>query len=601
MTLPSGVRTRFTKRAVGAVLATALATAGLGSALTPAQAKVVLHTPYDKTSAVEAKRVDSVPTPKLGWYNCYQIAQCATVKLPMDYDQPNGAKTEVAILRVKASDPKHRIGSLFINPGGPGGSGTAIAYFSNEFLSRSVTSKFDIVGFDPRGTNFSDNVACFKSPAAQAPVLDALAGIAFPYTKNEEKKSVAASRTLGKACSTTGKPLSASMSTAQVARDMDVLRRAVGDAKLNYLGFSYGTYLGQVYANMFPDRVRALAIDGVIDPIGWAGTKATANQPSTDRIKSADGATKALHEILVRCDKAGGQLCSFAPGNPVKNFDLVANRLKAHPLAIEDPFDGGIFEFTYADLIASTLSDLYDPSGAEYIADMMSNLIIVTEPPAAKETPKRVAAHKAAAEDFGRQLAAKEKTAAAGKRFGFPYDNSVEAFISVLCTDGLNPADASAWPAAADKADKRAKYFGRFWTWPSSPCASKTWTAHDEDAYRGPFSKKTIDPVLIVGNYWDPATNYQSAVKVAGLLPNSRLLSSDSWGHTAYGRSECVTAAVDNYLLKVRLPAKGTTCVGDDQPFTGGDDGGFKDEANRALGAVDSGHRVPIAPSMPRY
>jgi len=435
----------------------------------------------------------------------------------------------------------------------------------------------------------------------QAPVLDALAGIAFPYTKSEEAKSVAASKTLGKAYSTTGKPLSASMSTAEVARDMDVLRRAVGDAKLNYLGFSYGTYLGQVYANMFPDRVRTLAIDGVIDPIGWAGTKATANQPSTDRIKSADGATKALHEILVRCDMAGGQLCPFAPGNPVANFDLIANRLKAHPIELGDTKEGDSFLFTYADLIGWTLGDLYDPIGSYDIAYMLAALIILTEPPAANVAPKKATSYKAAAKDFGGRLAAKEKTAAAGNRFGFPYDNSVEAFSSVLCTDSLNPADASSWPAAAAKADQRAKYFGRAWIWSSSPCASKTWTAHDEDAYRGPFTKKTIAPVLVVGDYWDPATNYNSAVKVAGLLPNTRLLTSDSAGHTAYGTSECVTDAVDNYLLRLKLPAKGTKCVGDDQPFTGGGNGGFKAGANQPLGAVGSGHRVPIAPIMPRY
>jgi pimeloyl-ACP methyl ester carboxylesterase len=601
MALTPGVHTKFTKRAVGAVVATALATTGLIGAIAPAQAKTVRVPTYDQTSLTEAKRVDSVPTPKLGWYKCYDYAQCATVKLPMDYDKPKGAKTEIALLRVKATDPKHRIGSLFVNPGGPGGSGTQMAYDSDQFLSESVTSRFDIVGIDPRGTNFSDNVRCFATPAAQAPVLDALAGIAFPYTKKEEAKSVAASKTLGKACSTIGKPLSASMSTAQVARDMDVIRRAVGDSKLNYLGFSYGTYLGQVYANMFPDRIRAVAIDGVIDPIGWAGTKATANQPSTDRIRSADGATKALHEILVRCDKAGGQLCAFAPGNPVKNFDVVAGRLKAHPLVFEDPFEGVTVTFRYSDLIGTTLGDLYYPDGSDEIAAMMSDLIILTEPPALNVSATK-AAFKAAKKDLSKRLAAEKKAKAASKRFGFPYDNSIEAFTSVLCTDGLNPADASAWPAAAAAADKRAKYFGRLWTWSSSPCASKTWTATDEDRYHGAFTHDTINPVLVVGNYWDPATNYNSAVKVAGLLPNSRLLSSNSWGHTAYGTSECVTEAVDNFLLKVKLPAKGTTCVGDAQPFTGGGgDDDFLNELNRPLGGGGGGRPAPIAPVLPRY
>jgi pimeloyl-ACP methyl ester carboxylesterase len=597
MTLTSGVRTRFTTRAVGAVMATALASAGVVVAIAPAQAITVRHPWYDETTKVEAKRVDSVPTPKLNWYKCYDYAQCATVKLPMDYDQPRGAKTEVALLRVKASDQKHRIGSLFVNPGGPGGSATQFALESVDLLDESVTSRFDIVGIDPRGTNFSDNVTCFANPAAQAPVLDALTGIAFPYTKKQEASVVAASRTLGKACSTTGKPLSASMSTAEVARDMDVLRRAVGDAKLSYLGFSYGTYLGQVYANLFPDRTRAIAIDGVIDPIAWAGTPATAKQPSSDRTHSADGATKALHEILLRCDRAGGELCAFAPGNPVTNFDLVANRLKAHPLVFEDPWEGVSVTFSYADMIGTTLDDLYYTDGSDEIAAMMADLIILTEPPAANAGAKKIAARKLAAKDFAARIAAKEKTAAAGKRLGFPYDNAIEAFTSVLCTDGLNPTDAAAWPAAAAAADKRAKYFGRLWTWSSSPCAANTWTAHDEDAYRGAFTHKTISPVLVVGNYWDPATNYAGAAKVAGLLPNSGLLSSNSWGHTAYGTSECVNNAVNSFLLKVNLPARGTVCVGESQPFTGGDDKGDDD----FLSGITRPHSGAIAPVLPRY
>ncbi len=149
--------------------------------------------------------------------------------------------------------------------------------------------------------------------------------------------------------------------------------------------------------------------------------------------------------------------------------------------------------------------------------------------------------------------------------FAFPYDNSPEAFQSVLCTDGLNPARAAAWKGYAAKAQRTAPDFGPLWTWASAPCASSTWTARDEDAYRGGFSHDTASPVLVVGNYWDPATNYAGAVAAAGLLPNSTLLSSDSWGHTAYGTSPCVTRAVDRYLLSLALPDRGTRCVGDEQ------------------------------------
>lgn len=532
--------------------------------------------PLAKTSAREAKRVDSVKTPKLHWYACYDYAQCATAKLPLDYDHPHGAKVEVALLRVRAKDQQHKVGSLFINPGGPGGSATELAYEAPLFLGADLLKRFDIVGLDPRGTNFSDQVTCFPSARQQTPVLNALGSVAFPFTTKEEKTVVGASKALGKACSTTGKPLSASMSTAQVARDMDVLRRSVGDKKLNYLGFSYGSYLGQVYANLFPDRFRALAIDGVVDPTAWAGTAATKNDSVWDRIRSADGATKALHEMLVRCDRAGGTFCSFSPGDPVANFDLVAERLKAKPLVDVDPVTGEPVYFGYADLISAVLGSLYSSTGYLDIDFNMSQLIILTEPPAKAgararfSVQQRAAAMKNLRASLARARARTQNPLQQANEgaFGFPYDNSLEAFESVVCTDSLNPADASSWPAAAAAADRRAKYFGRVWVWNSSPCASKTWTAKDEDAYRGPFNRNTTAPVLIVGSLWDPATNYASAVKVASMLPRSRLLTSDNWGHTAYGTSSCATKAIDHYLLDVKLPAVGKRCKGDDQPFT---------------------------------
>ena len=138
----------------------------------------------------------------------------------------------------------------------------------------------------------------------------------------------------------------------------------------------------------------------------------------------------------------------------------------------------------------------------------------------------------------------------------------------MLCTDGRNPATAEEWVPASAAADAAAPGFGPLWTWASAPCASSTWTVRDEDAYTGPFTRRTAAPVLVVGNYWDPATNYEGAVAAAGLLPRSSLLSSDSWGHTAYGTSACVTDAVDAYLLTGQTPAAGTVCTGDVQPFT---------------------------------
>lgn len=566
---------RTTRRArTGLALVVAAATTvpvlGLGSPASAASG-------YDRTSTKEATRVDRVKTPKLAWFDCEAIfgspgAECSTATLPLDYDKPKGATTDVALLRIRAAKPKQKIGTLFLNPGGPGGSGVQIAAAAPFFLSPALLDRFDVVGFDPRGTNFSDNVRCWPNVAAQNKDLAGL-NIAFPVGNKENAAAVKSAKAWGKACSTTGRPLSASMSTAEVARDMDVLRRTVGDKKLNFLGFSYGTYLGQAYANMFPDRVRSVVIDGVLDPVGWAGTPKTAGVPQTTRIKSGEGADKALHEILARCDKAGPDYCALAGvGDPQAEFDKLVARAKKAPIKIVDPIDPtNPFVVTYADIYGILLGSLYDPFfGYSDIDFFLTAAVTGTLPDATVE--QRAAAVKTL-RAVKAKAAAKSKqakvTAAQRKAFGgyaFPYDNSPEAFAAVLCTDGLNPKSAANWPAYSAAAAKKAPGFGPLWTWGSAQCASNTWTAQDEDRYAGPFTRRTVKPVLVVGNFYDPATNYAGAVAASKLLPNSRLLSSDSFGHTAYGTSECVTAGVDKYLLTGALPARGTLCVGP-QPF----------------------------------
>jgi TAP-like protein len=147
-------------------------------------------------------------------------------------------------------------------------------------------------------------------------------------------------------------------------------------------------------------------------------------------------------------------------------------------------------------------------------------------------------------------LTARVKAAGAKRAYG------PEAALSVICTDTSEPADAAFWPPATAQRDRRAPYFGRSWGWLSSPCARDSWTVRDEDAYNGPFDRRTASPMLYVGSRWDPATNYDSAVAAGGLHSTARLLSSDNWGHTAYGTGACATAAIDNYLLSGALPAR---------------------------------------------
>ncbi|GIF10191.1 alpha/beta hydrolase [Actinoplanes teichomyceticus] len=537
-----------------------------------------------RTSKIESKRVDSVPTPKLGWYKCYEIAECATVKLPLDYDKPKGAKTEIAVLRVKAKDQKHKIGSLFLNPGGPGGSGTDIALNAPYFLSESLLQKFDIVGVDPRGIGASANIKCFTSVKAQSAVMAKL-NIAFPVGAKQEATYTAGAKAFGKACSTTGKPLSGAMSTAEVARDMDVIRRAVGDKKLTYLGFSYGTVLGEYYANMFPDRVRALAIDGNLDPRAWVGAGSAGDRILDARLHSADGAYRALKEIFKRCDRAGEKYCAFAAGNPEANFAAITRSLKAKPVVVTD--EEGTFTITYADFVSAELSALYSPYAGENTMQLAADIAALIK---GGSSPAVAAARTSVLDRI--------RTARA-TGYDFPYDNSFETTMGVVCTDGTHPKNAASWPAATAVRDRQAPYFGRAWGYIDAPCARSTWTVRDEDAYRGPFNKRTSAPVLLIGNYWDPATNYDASVAMSRVLPNSRLLTSDNWGHTAYGTGACATAAIDNYLLKVALPAKGTTCAAEHQPFTEPIETGGEPATATTMSATPGKRLPPVAAPRP--
>ena len=517
------------------------ATAELPAEAAPVTTSKVQGPKPAKTSAVEQRRSKRVKTPKLSWHRCYRNAKCATVTVPLDYDKPGGKKISFAVAKRPAR--KKKIGTLFVNPGGPGSSGTDLVHYADEYLSDALLDRFDVVGFDPRGTAFGKGVRCFPSVQKNKAFLQKVESMAFPYTAKEEKTLRAAYDQHAKACSTSGKPLTGAVSTAEVARDMDLLRRAVGDKKLTYLGFSYGSYLGEVYANLYPDRVRAIAIDGVLNPVAWAGTKKNQSTPATLRLDSALAAEKALRHALQLCDQAGPSKCRFSAGDPVANFEKIAQRLRKAPLSFVDPDTGQDVTVTYADFVATTLRFLEGES-AEFITDMAADLWDVLFPPSAGGEQHRWSGS------------------------GASYRNYRDVPTTVMCTDSRNGKNLAQFGTLAKEADKKAPYFGRAWLWSNPSCSSKKWTVKDEDAYYGPFTKRTSATVLIVGNYWNPDHGYSDAVTTSKLMPNSRLLSSDSWGNIAYQTSACVTNAVDNYLAGRKLPAKGAICTGDYQPFT---------------------------------
>jgi pimeloyl-ACP methyl ester carboxylesterase len=341
------------------------------------------------------------------------------------------------------------------------------------------------------------------------------------------------------------------MSTADVARDMDLLRGAFGDKKLNYLGFSYGSALGQYYANMFPSRVRSVVIDGVLDPIAWTTGRGQEGRttPLGTRLGSAAGSQATLGEFFRLCNAAGPD-CAFS-GNASGRFAAMGERLRGHPVTIFDPFCGCSFKVTYQDLIGITLGALYAPFIWPDLAFFLSDL-----------------EHQLSPRALGQRLAAIRTGLGLAPTAQEQYPNFVESFPGVACSDSVNPRSFAAWQSAADRAEARYGRFGRLWNWTGSVCRSWPSTA-GQDRYMGPWTTRTASPVLVVGNYFDPATPYQGAVTASRLLPNSRLLSYAGWGHTAFfsAGNFCVDNYVTRYLLTNQVPAAGTVCRPEGSPF----------------------------------
>jgi pimeloyl-ACP methyl ester carboxylesterase len=532
--------------------AAAVAPGTVAAAVTPGTAAARPGTGAAVTGTGWARLADRVPAPVLHWTTCRKTDQCATAELPLDYRDPRGAKVTVALLRVPALDPRHRLGSVFVNPGGPGDPARDWAALLPRAVPKAILDRFDIVGVDPRGVGGSTPIRCFASTAAQLAAMAPFTATPFPGTPAQQRSWIGAAQVLGRSCATRARTIAPAMSTTDDALDMDVLRRAVGDRKLTYFGESYGSYLGLVYANMFPGRVRAVAIDGIVNPLALAGTPATVHVPVFDRMGSAAASYRALHELLELCQAAGRSRCSFASAHTVARFGRLASRLQTRPLHLAAP---GLAPrtFTYPNLITYTEQWLHQPSGYRGLFADLTDLARLTAPGGGG--PQRPA--------LVRALLRRHPVVPAG-----PFDNLLEAESGVLCSDSANAAAAASWPAAAAAAERRAPYFGAFYAWLTVQCARNTWTARDQDAYRGPFDRRTSAPVLVIGDKWDPATSFRSAVTVARLLPDSRLVASDSWGHEAVGTSACVDDTLWHYLLQPQAPApKVTRCRGDVQPF----------------------------------
>jgi pimeloyl-ACP methyl ester carboxylesterase len=498
--------------------------------------------------------------------------QCADATVPLDYDDPDGPTTTLSVKRRVADDPANRIGSLFVNPGGPGGSGVDFVSAADFTYPTDVLARFDVVGFDPRGITRSDPLVCFSDGEEFFEFHRFLP--TFPVTPAEERQVAAAFEELGRLCEERGGGILRHMSTGDVVRDLDLLRQAVDDERLTFAGYSYGSHIGTTYANMFPGRVRAIMIDGVLDPVAWTtGVRPSGSPedwarrsalPVSTRVRSAEGSWATFQQFAALCRRAGPERCALAEGDPLRRVADLAARLREQPAEL--PQGGGFFfRVGFAELVSLTVGALYSPGvWAEY-AEFVEEIERFRDPAAAARSYRELAGRLGLAAAPG-DPEGEEPPAGEPPLEEPPLQSPYEVYTGVMCADSDNPSTPRWWRWASRESDRRAPYFGRYWTWQSIACAS--WPARSvEDRYAGPWNARTANPVLVVGNRWDPATPYSGALHVSRLLPGSRLLTLRGWGHVASGQSTCIDSAVEAYLLEGTLPPVGAVCRPDLEPF----------------------------------
>ena len=461
---------------------------------------------------------------KLDWSSCYDYFDCAELRVPIDYEDLSVGTFRISVLRAAAKDQDNRLGSIVVNPGGPGGSGVDYAYNADYIFSPDITDVYDVVGFDPRGVAMSEPIFCFTPDELD----ENLASDSKPDNDAEIADTLESSEDFAKKCAENTDYLE-HFTTYETARDMDILRAALGEKKLNYVGKSYGTYLGTLYADIFPNNVGRFVLDGAVDP----------NIPMKDQnLAQAMGFDGALKAFVRDC--ATQSDCPFT-GTPAQAQATIIATLQAAvttPLPQRDPKDGDDRIITESIILIGMASSLYDDVDG---------------------WPKLRQAFAESAENYGDTFLQLADEYSGRNPDGTFRSNDFDSGAVIDCLDWKDDRTLDQYKADAKEFAAKAPVFGPYIAYAGVHCQFFP----KPSTQRAPNTLTQIKtaPIIVIGTIRDPATPYAWSVSLAKIFTGSRLISLDGDGHTGHGRgSACVDDAVDAYLLTGTLPKANLSC-----------------------------------------
>ncbi len=504
---------------VAALLGVSLVLSGCASMFLP---PTVTSTPTGESVAAD---VAPYYHQVLTWTSCGDGLQCTKAKAPLDWSKPSGATIELALIRHPATDG-HPLGSLLVNPGGPGGSGFDFIKNSLDFaVDKTLQDNYDIVGFDPRGVNHSTAIKCYTNPKTLDDFIYSIPKGAVgsdEWITEEEQEN----KKFGADCEKYTGALLGHVDTESAAKDLDLLRAALGDTKLNYLGYSYGTLLGQTYANLFPTKTGRLVFDGVVDPT------VTPYQLDADQ---AQGFELDLRAFLAKCPKLANCPFKGTVNQSMASIRGLLDKLDATPIRNSDGRELGS-----ETMFTAIIFPLYNVDNWPYLVDLFNDV--------SKGSAK--VAFELADEYNDRNSN------------GTYQDNETEAFTAIDCLDYPSDSNVATMRAQAAELNKIAPVFGHLMAYGGTSCYQ--WP-YPPTRTAGPLPADGSAPILVIGTTGDPATPYAMAQHVATLLQNGHLITYHGDGHTAYNKDtspadECVNTAVDNFFVHGTVPKTDPQC-----------------------------------------